>query len=1094
MTCAGCGFDASPDFAFCPKCGRKLPSTCPSCGFAVAPDFAFCPKCGSALAASSPSAAAAVPPPPQRLAAATAPPPERRAAPGVDADRRLVSVLFADVSGFTTLAERLDPEDVRAFQNDLFQTLAAVIEQFEGFVEKFVGDAVMAVFGAPTAHEDDPERALRAGLAMLERMKELSSRWEPCLGEPVTLHVGVHTGPVVAGSLGTAAGAAYAVTGDTVNTTARLLGAAPSGTMLASGTTYQLTQHAFSFEPLGPLHLKGKADPVPVYRVRHALDTSQSARGLEVLGLVAPLIGRDHELEQLHAAFDGVLRGRAQVVSVGGEAGSGKSRLIREFLSRTEAAGGFRGVTVRHVTCSSLGEQTYGVLVKLLREGYDVTPGDALDVARQKVVAGLRALGAPEEEATSIAPLLGYVLGLETGESWRHVAPEQLQRQILFAVRTLVERRLGQGPLVLVVENLQWADSASLELLGAIMDRLVDRPLMLVTSHRPISARQTLVSARAASIALRLVPLSSAETEAMLAAFFGASLGRLPERLRALVVARAAGNPLYVEEVVRGLVADGVLVRDEGWTCRADVAALDVPLTLQGLLLARLDRLPAEVRRLVQEAAVLGLFFDGALLEQMSADRASCQAGLDALQEEELIQESGKAATGKRYRFTHALVQEVLYQNLLLSRRSELHERAGLALESFTGSTPERLEDLEALGHHFSLSADKARGVRYLTAAGDWARALYANDDAIRHYERALATFAEGSLARDAALAVRERLAAMLGLVGQRAAALQHYEIVRAAHEAAANRSAQARLQRKIGGLHWEAGERERALECFRSGLALLAHCADDVETAHLYQEMGRLAFHAGDNASAIMWAERALERAEPILAGAAARETAGVESEAAAVIAHAFNTLGVALARSGRRGDALTYIERGVEIAQGHGLLQAACRGYTNLGVLYSTLDPARSIETCLDGLETAKKIGDLGFQSRLYANLAVAYCALTAQCEAEGVDAARTAIDLDRQLGQLDHLAVPLIVLGQIHQCHGHTELALQHYREALELAERIAEPQLLFPCYDGLATLYLDMDDPAEAERYMAKAQQVCEQAGLDPDSLVLLPFLG
>ena len=208
---------------------------------------------------------------------------------------------------------------------------------------------------------------------------------------------------------------------------------------------------------------------------------------------------------------------------------------------------------------------------------------------------------------------------------------------------------------------------------------------------------------------------------------------------------------------------------------------------------------------------------------------------------------------------------------------------------------------------------------------------------------------------------------------------------------------------------------------------------------------------------------------------------------------AQAYNTLGVALARTGRLGEAVGHIEQSIALAEGRELLQAACRGYTNLGVLYSSLDPRRSIETCLRGLETAKKVGDLGFQSRLYANLAVAYCALTDRCEAEGIEAAQAAADLDRRLGLLDHLAVPLIVLGQIHQCHGDHAQALASYQEALGLAEQIGEPQLLFPCYDGLATLYLDAGDQALAEVYLTKSQQVCERAGVEPDALMVLPFL-
>jgi adenylate cyclase len=435
-------------------------------------------------------------------------------------------------------------------------------------------------------------------------------------------------------------------------------------------------------------------------------------------------------------------------------------------------------------------------------------------------------------------------------------------------------------------------------------------------------------------------------------------------------------------------------------------------------------------------------------------------------------------------------VHDVVYENLLLSRRMELHERAGRALERATGPHPERLSDLEALGHHWSLSADKARGARYLMAAGAWARALYANEDAIRHYQRALHTLVDCQGCDSEEQAVREGLADVLALTGHRSEALAHYGAVQQELEAAADRAGAARLHRKIGGLHWEAGERDRASACFRLGLERLGEDGSPIERAQLFQEMGRLAFRAGDNAGAVEWAERALAEA----ARANEIETDAERArEAAAMRAQAYNTVGVALARTGRPAEAVDQIERSIGLAEQHDLLQAACRGYTNLGVLYSSLDPRRSIDTCRRGLEMAKKVGDLGFQSRLYANLAVAYCALTDRCEAEGVEAAQTAVALDRRLGLLDHLAVPLIVLGQIHQCHGEHDLAFASYEEALGLAERVGEPQLLFPCYDGLATLYLDAGDVVRAEVYLAKSQEVCDRAGLEPDALMVLPFL-
>jgi adenylate cyclase len=1070
MTCLGCGSLVQADFAFCPRCGRKLEAARPSPS--SAPDR-------------GPSGAPGAGPRPE------------------EGDRRLVTVLFADLAGFTALAEALDPEEVRALQSDLFRELSGAIERYDGFVEKFVGDAVMAVFGAPHAHEDDPERALHAALLMHERVAALSGRWEPRIGRPLALHIGVNTGPVVAGTIGSAAGGAYAVTGDTVNTASRLQSAASPGQTLVSPSTRQLASHAFRLVPAGEITMKGKSQPLPVFRLAGARAVRRSGRGLQALGLTAPLIGRAAELGQMIAAFDELLRGRAQVVSLTGEAGVGKSRLLQEWLATLDASGRLASVSVRHAVCSSLGEQPYAVFAAFFREAYGVAPGDSLEVARQKLASGLAVLGGEGEETATIASLLGYVLGVEDADRFRHVEPEQLKRQIFLAMRRLVERRLQQGPLVLTVENLHWADAASVELLQVVIDRLADQRLMLVVTCRPGAEARMLSTSRVAYTALRLTPLSPLESEALLAAYLGESTAGMPSRLHQLVLDRASGQPLFLEEILRGLIAAGVLVRGEaGWTCSAGAAAAQVPPTIHGLLLARVDRLPEETRQTLQEAAVLGPVFDVALLREMASQPARLLSALEQLRASDFLEDAAgpadaiDASRDLPCRFTNALLQEVAYESLLLRRRTELHARAGLALEGMVGARRTRLQDIEALARHWDLGGDRRKAARYLVAAGDWARGLYANDDAIQHYERALAALAQSAMASTEVSAVRERLGDVFTPLGRRAEAVAHYEAVLAAAASCQDRPTEARLERKLAILSWDAGDRPTAAARLRAGLDLMKGHPDHIELAHLYHEMGRQAFRSGDNEGAVSWAQRALSQAErlstvpadPAALGGAERST-----EVASAMAQAYNTLGVALARMGRFQGAVAEIERSVAVAEAHGLMQAACRGYTNLGVLYSTLDPKRAIDTCLRGLETAKKIGDLGLQSRLNTNLAVAYCALTNRCEEQGLVAAQTALDLDRQLGQLDHLAVPLIVLGQIQQCHGDPELARGYYQEALALVESTGEPQFLFPCYDGLATLALDRDDRDRAEEFMRKAQGVCERAGLDPDSFVVLPFL-
>ncbi|ESY04023.1 AAA family ATPase [Mesorhizobium sp. C386A] len=1093
MNCSGCGFEIEGGYAFCPKCGRRQPVPCASCGYACAPDFEFCPKCGASVGASAKAAERPAPTPSRTIAQPSrAPSPNIESEEGPhsvsDADRRTVTVLFADLCGFTTLSEQLDPEVMQALQNELFKELTAAVQGFGGFVDKFIGDALLALFGAPVAHEDDPERALRAALDMIARTARLGESTRHS-GSPLLLHIGINTGPVVTGGLGIGTAKSYSVTGDTVNTAQRLQSLAAPGEVLVGELTHRLTRHAFSYESLGDVVFRGKAGSVLVHRLDAPLAAPRAARGLEALGLSAPIIGRDAELNRMLASLDLACGGSAQLVRLVGEAGIGKSRLVKEFVARVGDEDRFRNVAVRQATCSPLGEQSFGALGAVVRSAAGMMQNDNGDEMWGKLAALLADLGLQGEEAKRLMPLLYHVLGLgDPDATLQHVEPEQLRRQILYAVRTIMERRLALSPLLIVVEDLHWADSVSLEALRFVMDRLERTRLMLLVTHRPASDNDQLDSSRVSHTALRLSPLDSDDGRRLVAALFGESWVNAAGGLLDQILERAGGNPLFLEEIVRGLIDRGVLVREgQQWRTVAGEVATGIPATIQAMLLARVDRLPQGVRRLAQEAAVIGPRFDATLLKAVAADPGRLEAGCELLCDAEIIEEvaGSGSVSSQSYRFTQTLLQDVIYQNLLLQRRTDIHGRVGAALEQLCGDKPERFEDLAVLGHHFAQSAERERGAHYLQAAGDRARMIYANDDALRFYERALTAL--GAIGQTPLkLAIAERIADLSGPAGRREIAHRHYEAVLQAYRESADRVAAARVLRKIGRLFWDVGKRDDAESRYAEAAALLDGADAPIEQAHLWQERGRQAFRSGDHTLAAKWADAALDCVRSLT-------TEHVSDDATLVTAEALNTKAVALARLGRNHEAVREVERSIELAEAAGLLGAACRGYTNLGVLYTTIDPAKAMEVCRRGLEVARRIGDLGFQARLLANLAVACCTFTDRCPTEGVPAAEKAIEIDRALDQREHLPVPLIVLGQIHQCNGHPELAIGLFHEALEVARETGEPQLLFPCYDGLATLNLDLDNLAEAERYFSLAQGICAQHGLDPEALVVLPFL-
>ncbi|WLA68103.1 adenylate/guanylate cyclase domain-containing protein [Bradyrhizobium diazoefficiens] len=1105
MNCSCCGLEVQSGFAFCPKCGTKQPNVCPGCGFPCAPDFAYCPKCGAFVSETPTGGQASARTSPTTLPIRSSSPPlapaeEAQAAfrPQLDkidseANRRTITVLFADLSGFTAMSERLDPEVMQTLQNGLFEELTAAVQSFGGFVDKFIGDALLALFGAPAAHEDDPERAVRAALDMIDRTARLSERAKAYAGSPLLLHVGINTGHVVAGGLGAGVAKSYSVTGDTVNTAQRLQSMAAPGEVLVGPLTHRLTRHAFSYDSLGEVSLKGKMGSVLVHRLKEPLDTPRAARGLDTLGLNAPLIGRDAELARLIGSLDLACGGAAQLVRLVGEAGIGKTRLVREFVARMRDQDRFAGVAIRQAACSPLGEQSYGTLAAVLRSAYGIAQKAGATEAEAKVADALSELGLATDEADRLMPLYLHVLGLgDPNAVLRHVEPEQLRRQIFFAIRTVFERRLALSPLLIIVEDLHWADAVSLEALRFLMDRLERTRLMLLFTHRPMLELDQFGSSRISHATLRLPPLGDADGQRLLAAYFSHGWREPPGRLFSRILDRAGGNPLFLEEIIRGLIEAGTLERDGvQWRMTSDEAAADIPASIQALLLARLDRLPHQVRRLAQEAAVIGPRFDAAALGAAATEPAWVEAGLELLCDAEIVEEiaGSNSISLRTYRFTQTMLQDVIYQNLLLQRRIELHGRIGEALERLYGQEPERLEDLILLGHHFSLSASKPKGARYLRAAGDRARASYANDDAIRLYQQALAVLLAGGEREPERLVLYERIADLCGAAGRRNTAEEHYQSALEGHRALQDRISEARILRKLGRLLWDAGKRIKAETHYAEAANLLGGIDAPIEWAHLLQERGRLAFRTGDHVAAARWADEALGYARSVPADA--DKQGGLE--AARAIAEALNTKGVALARLGRHEEAVREVEQSVAAAETAGLLNVACRGYTNLGVLYTIVDPAKAVEVCRRGLDVARRIGDLGFQVRLLANFAVACCTFTDRCTEEGVPAAEKAIEIDRALDQREHLAVPLIVLGQIHQCHFRPDLAALCYNEAIEVANETGEPQQLFPCYDSLATLSLDRGDMPEADRYFALAHDVCARHGLDPAGLIVLPFL-
>jgi predicted ATPase len=822
----------------------------------------------------------------------------------------------------------------------------------------------------------------------------------------------------------------------------------------------------------------------------------------------ARLIGRDAALAQLLQGLDQARSRRGSLILLLGDAGVGKTRLAEEALAAARRLGCHTLVGRCH---EQEGTPALIPYIEVLEEASRLMPAAMFSQAIEPLAPELAKL---MPDLHRLFPEMAPPLEL----------PPQLRQRFMFTnVRDFFARSSQFMPLVIFIDDLQWADQSTLQLTQHLAQQLADLPIFIIAAYResepsPTSTRRgklhnlldrfrgqarevltpqaikvfldQLVSQRHAR-AIALHAFTHAEVHDVLAA-----LGRPnpPPRLVRKFADHTGGNPFFVAELFRHVKEDGRLFdARQQWTRDVDLEAVDLPASVRGVLERRMQRVSPATQNVLRAAAVIGREFEPDLLEEV-ADIAGdvLIAALDEAEQARIL----KGPSGRRditWRFEHQLTCHTLTAAMPQLRRQQLHLRVANAMAKLDQKS--RVYTA-GIAHHLYCAgrlADPVRTARALTAAGESAHAMYATEEAVQHYRRALEVLQDTSDEDRVKLSVEETLADLLALLGDRAAALTHYETVGHAYRAAQATVDQARLARKAGTLHWQAGDRPEAMAAYGRALAELSGSAAHIETAHLFQELGLAAFRSGDNPKAVEWAERALRSAELALAEPAS-DAPRIRKAAAAAIAQATNTIGVALARSGQLDAARERIERSLATAQELGLLEVECRAYANLGVLYSSIEPKRAIDVSLTGLEIASRIGAASLQSYIYANLAAAYCALTDGCETEGLQAAEASATLDRELGQLDHLAVPLIVIAQIHQCRGELQKAHDAYHEALALAEKIGEPQLILPCYDGLATIHLDRGDRIQAQAFMERATQLCERTGLDPDTLLLLPFLG
>jgi class 3 adenylate cyclase/tetratricopeptide (TPR) repeat protein len=725
LNCPSCNRENAGDAVFCNGCGARLEVVCSDCGRSNSADSSFCAGCGRRLAP-APSAAAASPDPlsytPRHLAEKIL---RDRAA--LEGERRTVTVLFADAVGFTPLSERIDAEKVYGLMQGCIARMMDAVHRYEGTITSFTGDGVMALFGAPIAHEDAARRAVAAALEMQASLAGYLDEVKKQHSVDCRFRVGLNSGPVVVGKISDNLNMDYTALGDTVNLASRMEEMAEPGTVYLTEDTHRQAGDYFDCEPLGALTVKGKSAPVVGYKAVREKPTVRTRLQAQAERGLTPFVGRTQELNVLRGYFDHAKRGHGQVVFVTGEAGLGKSRLLLEFRRSLLD----EPLTWLEGHCISYGKRIpYLPIIDLIKRTFGVEENDR----DEEIIARVEAETSGWGDATrQTVPYLKYLLNVNPGdESVAGMDPMERRAGILDALRALLTQESKERLLVIVVEDLHWVDEKSEEALAVMVDAIQSLPVLMFVTYRPGYLPSLGDRTYYSRVSLSHLPAdeSAAIAERVL------RVTALPEQVRTLITSKGEGNPFYVEEVTKSLVESGVLRSTNGsYTLDRPVEQVRVPDTIQEVILSRIDRLEQEAKEAIQLASVIGREFTVRLLDRISDVEAKIDDLLSELKRLELIYEKAYFPE-LAYMFKHALTHDVAYSTLLIERRKNLHRTVGAAIEELYA---DRLSDqFEALAHHFYEAQAWEKALEYLEKAGDKAVAAYANQEALDYYARAI--------------------------------------------------------------------------------------------------------------------------------------------------------------------------------------------------------------------------------------------------------------------------------------------------------------------------------------------------------------------
>ncbi len=704
MKCSKCHFENRDEAKFCEECGARLRLICPHCNLEVPMGRKFCGDCGQPLQAAGTT---------------------EGLTPAILGARKQITVMFSDLSGYTSMTEKIDPEEVKEIMSRIFGEITQIVRKYDGYIGRFLGDAAMVLFGIPSSHEDDAVRAIRTAREIHSAVESMSPDYEPEIGRPLTMHTGINSGLVVISEL-VSDKAADEMTGDTVNLASRLCSLAKAGTILVGPETYGLGQAHFTFKRCQPVEVKGKSEPVQPFEVLIPKVKPTAKRRLH--GLQAKLVGRASEMALLVEAAAKLQQGERRVIAIGGDPGTGKTRLVEDFRATLDRK------QFQWLSAYAYGythNMPYWPLIDLFNRLWKIEEEDSPECVRQKLEIGIEGFLGRTEQAPSV---IGSLYSLPYAE-FENVSPELWKAQLYEAVKNLLAAFTMNRPTVICLEDLHWADLPFVDLLRFILSKSTFPALFLCVYRPPFTllTNEQLSAIGERYQELRLQDLSPAEAQGMMESILKTKT--IPLELKQFVHEKIEGNPFYLEEVINSLVESETLVHVNGaWKLTKSLSESGISPTIQGVIAARLDRLDLEKKQILQEASVIGRNFLYVILEHITDLKEYLQDCLSGLERLDLIR-TQSLQPDLEYIFKHALTQEVVYNGLLKKERQAVHERIGQVMEElFRDRLP---EIYETLAYHYKEAASIHKAVDYLVKSGEKSLKRYAVEESHQYFREA---------------------------------------------------------------------------------------------------------------------------------------------------------------------------------------------------------------------------------------------------------------------------------------------------------------------------------------------------------------------